>query len=118
MKNYVYLIRLGDSNICKIGYTNKSKTPQGRIKELQTGCPFELHIISSFFSAYSREIEKILHRQYAFKKIDENYNTLKGEWFELSNEDIKNFQKECQKIQDSIEYISKTSTFDDPLKYI
>ena len=118
MKYYVYLINIKHENICKIGITKESKTPEGRIKELQTGCPFELNILGSYLSEYGRKIESILHRQYVTRKIDENYNTLKGEWFELSDEEINEFEETCKSIEKTLVFLKNTSTFDNPLDKI
>ena len=88
------------------------------MKDLQTGNPFKLKVFNSFLSEYSKNIENILHRQYLSKKIDEDLNDLQGEWFELNNDDIKNFEEVCKKIESDIVFIIETSTLKDPLKYL
>ena len=114
----VYLINLEGTNTYKIGYTNKKKGPEGRLKELQTGCPYKLSVISSFESQYGNKIEGIMHRQYSLKKVDEDDNDLLGEWFELNSEDVSCFVESCKKTDEMIKMLVETSTLDDPLKYL
>ena len=106
------------TNTCKIGYTNENKGPKGRMKELQTGCPFKLSILGSFLSEYGQKIEGIMHRQHSDKKIDEELNELQGEWFDLNDIDINNFEKDCKGTEDTILFLLETSTLDNPLRYL
>jgi len=118
MKYYVYLISMEGTNTCKIGYTNENKGPEGRIKELQTGCPFKLEILGRYLSDYGNKIEGILHRQHSIKKLDQDLKELQGEWFELTDDDINNFEEDCRSTEETIQMLIETSTFDDPLKNI
>jgi hypothetical protein len=117
-KYYVYLVNMEGTNTCKIGYTNEHKGPEGRLRELQTGCPYKLTVLGSYLSEYGKKIEGILHRQFASKKIDESMNELLGEWFELEDDDINNFEKECKDTESTINFLIEGSTFDDPLKFM
>ena len=74
---YVYLIKLGDSY--KIGIT---KNTEERFKQFEF-MPFELKIIKTAKVKEYDKVEKFLHEQYSSKRI-------KGEWFNLSQEDIQN----------------------------
>jgi hypothetical protein len=116
MNYFVYLISMEGTNTCKIGYTNENKGPAGRMRELQTGCPFKLKVLGSYLSEFGNKIEGMLHRQYSSKKMDENLNELQGEWFDLEDDDINNFEKECESTEKTINMIIETSTFKDPLK--
>lgn len=100
IKNEVFLLNKDKERIyyIKIGV---SVNPKKRLFELQTGCPFKLHIISSFdlrsISKSSFEIEKALH------KILKPFSTY-GEWFEISAYQIPSFIKY---IESSIDFINK-----------
>ena len=118
MNYYVYLIGMEGTNTCKIGYTKEKKGPEGRIKELQTGCPFKLHVLGSYLSEFGNKLEGIMHRHHASKKMDEDMKELQGEWFDLTDDDINSFESECESNEKVIRMILETSTFDDPLKYL
>lgn len=70
----IYLITDGDR--IKIG---KSKHPQKRLAQLQTGCGLRLRIVSVF--DLPDYYEKRLHRMLRF-------NRAKNEWFTLDNETV------------------------------
>jgi len=114
----VYLINLEGTNTYKIGYTNKNKGPEGRLKELQTGCPYKLKVIHSFESEYGNKIEGIMHRHHSLNKVDEDDNELLGEWFELSSDEVGYFLKNCENTDEMIKMLVETSTLSDPLKYL
>jgi len=106
----VYLIQIENTNIFKIGSTKKS--PQSRLKSLQTGSPFNL-ILREFYETefYYTKIEHTLHRQFKFKKyIPENFDNLQGEWFQLDNDDIENFLNSCKKIEENLNFLENNST--------
>jgi hypothetical protein len=85
---YVYLISEVDrTNNYKIGVTKKNIL--NRQKELQTGNSNELYINQYFETPYPFKVEKMLHRHFANKKI---FN----EWFELNEDDVKNFIPICK----------------------
>lgn len=75
---HIYIIQLGDTDIYKIGF---SKDPDKRIKQLQSKCPIPLKIIYTNFGHDYEFVEKYLHYQYREQRV-------KGEWFQLSTEDI------------------------------
>ena len=77
----------------KIGITNGD--PRKRIKQLQTGCSNEISLINTFETKFNRKIESALHREYS------KYSTTGGtEWFELPNEEVKEFMTKCTKLHD------------------
>lgn len=71
----VYLINAVDTNLYKVGYTNKDVN--FRMKALQTGCPYKLKLIHSVNGSVHHE-----------KKIHEFWDHLRtnGEWFEFKTE--------------------------------
>lgn len=91
---YVYL--LGDRDKegkYKIGCTRGSVDK--RIKKLQTGNSGEIYLVESFETEYPFLSEKMLHTFYASKKVI-------NEWYELSNDDIKEFGDKFKNIEKSI----------------
>ena len=81
MIHRVYILKAGE--FYKIGLT--SNTIDKRIKELQTGCPYEIKEIfktSSLTKKEAFELERFLHKK--FKRFH-SY----GEWFKLNNNKLK-----------------------------
>lgn len=103
---FVYLIKIEGRDLYKIGFC---KDPQKRIKQLQTGCPYNLELIYTYQSPHATKLEKVLHTNFQFKKETDN-NELKGEWFNLDWEDENNFEEECKKIEKNINVINNQST--------
>jgi len=69
-----------NSGALKIG---KSKNPEGRLRQLQTGCPFEIRLIAVFLE--KGHLEKRMHqrlRDYRINPLTEKKT--KGEWFDFS----------------------------------
>lgn len=75
---YVYVIG-GTEKPYKIGITNN---PERRLKNLQTGHPFELkiHHIEQIPESQVRLIEQTIHKTIKHKQTH-------GEWFDISLED-------------------------------
>lgn len=93
---FVYLIgEVDNDNIFKIGVT-KHNDIEKRKKELQTGSSNELYIKDYFQTNSPYKLENMLHRHFR------NDNII-NEWFEVSNEDMKNFKKICEKYQNIID---------------
>ena len=89
---YIYLIQSLEDGYYKIG---KSKNPNKRINQLQTGNSSELKLITIYRSDLSNKIERTLHRKYSHLKKE-------GEWFDLSIKEEVEFQEECKKIEDNL----------------
>lgn len=96
MINEVYLIYSDILDLYKIGVSKNSKK---RIKNLQTGSPYKLKIIYSFKSKFSYKIEKMLHKKFIGCKQNIDDDKIEGEWFNLEINDVKNFIKECEKLE-------------------
>jgi len=76
---YVYIIQAVDTNLYKIG---KSQKPYNRINNIKTACPYKINI--KWFIEYDdkkEDVEKDLHN--LFKESHQ-----KGEWFEISNKEL------------------------------
>jgi hypothetical protein len=93
MEGFVYLLCDGDK--FKIGMT-KHKDINKRIKELQTGNPFEIWLHSYYKTNNPYKIEKMMHARHAPSNI-------KNEWFDLSVNDVYNFVNECIECEQILE---------------
>lgn len=102
-KGLVYLL-LSGNELYKIGTTKK--TPEERIRQLQTGNPFPIKILKSYSSKHYKRIEKFLHN------VLKGYKTRdKGEWFHLKEHHIYQFEDMCKKAESSIELLLEVNPF-------
>ena len=86
---YVYLIgEIGNDSNYKIGST-RAKDVNKRLKQLQTGSSSKLYIKESFETEHPFKLEKMLHNHFKDKNLI-------GEWFELSESDVKTFKGICE----------------------
>lgn len=96
---YIYLLECIESDgskFHKIGFT-KNK-PTKRVKQLQTGNSSTIKILFSYQSNYSTTVEKTLHRRF-------DHLRYRGEWFELSDEIINDFQNICNSLESNFDYL-------------
>jgi len=90
----IYLIKAQDINLYKIGI---SKNARNRVKQLQTGCPYQLELMEIYEpKKFPYKIEKIMHRSMSIYKKDEDLTSLMGEWFDLQQKEINNFLQNCE----------------------
>ena len=107
-KGIVYL--LGDwekEGIYKIGVTRG--TIENRIKKLQTGNAGEIYICRYHCTEHPFFVERTLHMRFISKKV---FN----EWYKLTEEDVLNFPKTCQEIEDMVDVMSTNPFFPKNLK--
>lgn len=113
----VYLINIERTDLYKIGITRK--TPQERLKSLQTGNPKKLVLADYYKTDIYNQIETVIHRRFKHKKYQpDDFEHLIGEWFELDNEDVKNFKNTCRIIEDGLYSIQKNSTLPETKRMI
>lgn len=74
----LYIIHTNNSNLYKIGIT---KNINQRIKQFETGNPFEFTLYEFFVTKNCRELEKLIH-----KRLEKN--KYRKEWFKLSIEEL------------------------------
>ena len=79
-----------------------------RIRGVQTGNGKELSLLYELDVVYASKVEAIMHKRHALKRT-------KGEWFELTQEDVERFVMEVKAIDDNLVYIAENSSLDNPL---
>jgi hypothetical protein len=95
----VYLIKQEDSNLYKIGITRKSG--KERLKELQIGNGNTLQLLYEFNTHHNFQLETALHAHFRIKKVN-------SEWFELTEDDEKEFLITCKKYEDIYTMLKKS----------
>ena len=102
----IYLIKAQELNLYKIGY---SKNSINRLKQLQTGSPYQLELVHVYTSKkFPFKVEKIMHRSMSLYKKDESLIHLKGEWFDLKKIDIENFIHNCEKAESNLIFLHES----------
>lgn len=96
MRKYVYLIK-GEQDNYKIGI---SLDPKKRLKQLQTGNSEKLKLVESILCDNFQQVEIGMHNGFSF------FNKI-GEWFILTEEDVKDFSVKCKQIDDNLNTIKK-----------
>lgn len=100
----VYLIRAtfkDGSFQYKIGV---SKHPTKRLLEIQTANPNNLELLKTFHSTIPYLVETSLQNFFRL-------NNIEGEWFELSDNDVDNFETTCKRIEDNLKIIQSGTLF-------
>ena len=86
---FVYLMLEDAFGYVKIGI---SYNPHSRLSSLQTACPQNITLLGTLKTNDARRVETDLHERYADKHH-------RGEWFNLSNDDIKELLAEWKSYQ-------------------
>ena len=93
----------------KIGYTKREVSE--RIRELKTGNCGEFEIIKVYEPEdFAVSIEKSLHRHFSSKKVN-------GEWFELSDGDVDDFENLCENFYETFYTIQENNTYLEDINY-
>jgi len=105
---YVYLLSTvtpdGMVERFKIGVTRR--TILKRLRELQTGNSEKIELINSYESDNYLYIENMLHKKYSSTVAN-----AKNEWFELNNEYVLSFLKDCKKLDETIKLLKENNPF-------
>ena len=104
---YVYLVLEVNQNgeeYHKIGISKN--TPEKRVKQLSTGNPNEIRVLSVYESINYKKVEKWLHSRYYSKKTLAN-----NEWFNLTDEQVLSFLDTCKKADETINLLLKENPF-------
>ncbi len=99
---FVYLKYCPQLDLYKIGV---AKNYNQRNKGLQTGNPFEIITRHVFASKYPYKVEAAIHREFVGFKHSVDDVKLKGEWFNLTNEQVDKFLIKCENIERSIDFL-------------
>jgi hypothetical protein len=99
----IYLLGDGDrEGIYKIGVTRGDV--EKRIRKLQTGNSGEIYIVDKYDSAYPFFVEASLHRKYMTKNV-------MNEWYELSEDEVRQFAESCRQIEELAESLKDNPFF-------
>ena len=90
---FIYLAQASQTQWCKIGM---SKQPYKRMQTLQVGSPLEIILLHRIYTFDAIKLEKALHEYYDAYR-------LRGEWFDLPLECIKEFPAVANQIDAEIE---------------
>lgn len=97
----VYLIKQQSANLYKIGI---SKDPKSRLDQLQTANPDTLELVSTFKTKHGFQLETFVHRKFS----DANVQL---EWFELTEEEVKEFIPTCQQGESNFDLLQEENTY-------
>jgi hypothetical protein len=98
---FVYLIS-NDYNHYKIGIT--TKTVEKRIKQLQTGNSEKINLVKYYKTEHHRNLEAWLHRKFGA-------NRLEGEWFDLDDAVVLDFENICKSLESTIILLKEQNPF-------
>lgn len=101
-KGNIYLIYDLTNQAYKIGVTKRDC--EKRLKQLQTGNPNELELIFHKSTDHPYRLESMLHHCFNEKKI-------LNEWFDLSEEDVINFEETTLKYENIINSLKDNPFF-------
>lgn len=94
---YVYLITNSENSVYKIGVT-RCYEENKRLKSIQTGNSQKLKMVMTFCTSWPFRLETMLHNRF------KEYRVL-GEWFELPQDVVDNFDKICEQENDKIKVL-------------
>ncbi|MTJ10551.1 GIY-YIG nuclease family protein [Anabaena sp. UHCC 0204] len=116
---FVYLLKFGDTTVYKIGMTNDfygkkgsngKKGSRGRLQTINSKqVPYESKEIHKIEVINAMPIEKTLHHKY------EDYR-FRGEWFELTDEQVENVIQDMNFLQFNEQILYKTDYSNIPVK--
>lgn len=98
---FIYLIQKGQSTHYKIGIT---KSIGKRLLSLQTSNSEPLSLTRSFETLHDYKLEKFLHNFFRGSKLE-------GEWFDLTEEEVKDFLNTCKKGEEVFKNLSQNNSY-------
>ncbi len=78
----------------KIGYSTNKSTLLKRFDNIKTSNPGNMKILYTFNTKHNRKVETALHNYFNNKQVNR-------EWFKLNIEDVNNFKKICEKLENN-----------------
>jgi hypothetical protein len=106
-KGYIYLLVQIDqegNELHKIGISKNH--PEARVKQLQTGNPNQIRLLSFYESVNYKKVEQFIHSRYSLNKTLAN-----NEWFILANEQVMSFIEDCKKADETIRFLKENNSF-------
>src|SRR5690606_36217138 len=94
---WIYLIKCDEDSLYKVG---KSKNPNKRVNQLQTGNPDKIRIVHQFKTENAGKVEKYFHNRY-------NHCKKEGEWFDLDLKEELDFINNCKKADYNFNYLKE-----------
>lgn len=91
-KGCVYFFRHIGLTPVKIGYSN-NESPMNRFEQFKTYAPYGSELVGFIVCENSKELETIFHERFSFAR-------LKGEWFEITDEDVEKVVSFYSNIED------------------
>jgi hypothetical protein len=98
----VYLMYSSGVDAYKIGV---SKNSEKRLKQLQTGCPYQIELKSVFKTYRPFRVETALHNRYLQYKHNYDGDPISGEWFQLPITDVADFLTTCFEIEERLKFL-------------
>lgn len=99
----IYLMYSFGTDAHKIGV---SKNSEKRIKQLQTGCPYQIEIKSIFKTYRPFKVETALHNRFLKHKRNYDGDPISGEWFQLPISEVIDFLDTCSEIEKRMELLA------------
>jgi len=87
-QGFLYVIYLDDSALERYYKIGMAKNFNSRFNSHQCSSPFDICVAMAYFVGNMRKEENDLHRMFSEKRI-------KGEWFKLSDDDLKVIANRC-----------------------
>jgi hypothetical protein len=106
-KGYIYLLVQIDqegNELHKIGISKNH--PEARVKQLQTGNPNQIRLLSFYESVNYKKVEQFIHSRYSLNKTLAN-----NEWFILANEQVMSFIEDCKEADETIRFLKENNSF-------
>jgi hypothetical protein len=79
---FIYVMKIDNTELYKIGVSSE---PSKRLSVIQTGSPFKVDLVNTYKVSNAYKLEKELHDLFKEKRK-------KGEWFELSNYNLREIE--------------------------
>ncbi len=104
----IYLMYINELAAYKIGVSKNSKK---RIKQLQTGCPYTIELLTVYNSTFPFKIEKAIHRSLIGYKLDMEEISLYGEWYAKPFYSKDEFIAQCIKYEKNLQFLMDENNF-------
>lgn len=104
----IYLMYINELAAYKIGVSKNSKK---RIKQLQTGCPYTIELLTVYKSPFPYKLEKAIHRSLSGYKLDMEEISLYGEWYTKPFYTKEEFISQCENYEKNLQFLIENENF-------